>query len=127
MDDERNIMQTREGRMSFIEHEVTPEGKEIWKTVSKLPLITEDDECVGTFGIIQDITDFKLAEIESERFKSNYQKIMQLINNDWYTLVLNERGFIKRANKPFLDLFNTDEKSISNQFVDEFFDKYLIN
>ncbi|MDA3893074.1 MAG: PAS domain-containing protein [Salinivirgaceae bacterium] len=127
MADERNIMETRQGLINFVEHEITERGDDIWKTVSKIPLINADDKCIGTFGIISDITEFKVAEIESQRVNVNYNKIIDLINNNWYSFVLDEKGLVKQANEQFCQLFNTEISAIQNKFINDFLKDYLVS
>jgi len=75
MEDELEIIKSKEGRVNFIEHEITDSGKEIWKNVSKIPLFDENNNCVGIFASVYDITDFKLNEIENQKLKEELKKL----------------------------------------------------
>ncbi|MFC2137844.1 PAS domain S-box protein [Bacteroidota bacterium] len=67
--DEQKIMETRKGLLNFEEYEKKPDGEEIWKTVSKIPMINENNDCIGLFGIVNDISDFKKIEKELNELK----------------------------------------------------------
>ncbi|MBN2520819.1 MAG: PAS domain-containing protein [Bacteroidales bacterium] len=73
--DEQNIMKTKKALVNFEEYEKTPEGKEIWKVVSKIPMIDEKGECIGLFGIINEISDFK--KLEKEAIQKSQELEMQ--------------------------------------------------
>lgn len=73
MADEQQIMENMDGRFNFEEHEVNSKGEDMWKTVSKIPLIDDDKKCVGIFGIINDITEYKKNEIELIEYKKAKQ------------------------------------------------------
>jgi len=74
MADELEIIQNREPRINFVEHEVKDNGVEIWKNVSKIPLFDEDGSCIGLFASVYDITDFKLVELENKKLKEELAK-----------------------------------------------------
>jgi len=75
MADELEIMQSRKGRINFIEHEIKDNGEEIWKNVSKIPLIDDDGNCTGIFASVYDITDYKRAEMENMKLKEELKKL----------------------------------------------------
>jgi len=105
MADERQIMDSRKGMYNFIEHEILPNGDSVWKSVSKVPMITEKDQCIGIFGIIFDITDFKKAEVESERHKNNFNQLFEAINDALIKVSLNLNGEITDVNQLFCSVF----------------------
>lgn len=125
MFDEKHIMKSREGKVNFIEHEVTDKGEDMYKTVSKIPLIDEDDNCVGIFGIMTDITNFKLTEIEGEKCKNNYKKLTDFIDNYLISFKLDEQGNLTHANNKLCDLFGIKLTEIEGESADKIFSQYL--
>ena len=66
-DEEQEIIKKSKGIIDVIKHEVFENGAEQWSSITKMPLITEDGECIGTFGITKDITEIKKLELEAQR------------------------------------------------------------
>lgn len=124
--DELKIMNTRQGMVNFVENERLADGTEIWKTVSKIPLIDENDQCIGLFGIISDITDFKKAEIQSAQYKANYEQLFDIISQRYHVFVLNEEGKIKSMNQKVDQFFGNMTKAWQNEMIDAVFDKYRL-
>ena len=54
--DEKEILRTGQGIVNKIEKETWPDGRATWCSSTKLPLLDDAGEIVGTFGISQDIT-----------------------------------------------------------------------
>lgn len=67
LEDERQLMETGEPVLDKEERETWPDGRTTWVSTSKLPLLDDNDEIVGTFGISRDITERKEAEIALRR------------------------------------------------------------
>lgn len=64
--DEEQVMRTRKGIIDKVQHEFILNGIEQWVSTTKLPLINEHGECIGTFGISKDITYLKKLELEAQ-------------------------------------------------------------
>ena len=64
LEDERQIMRTREPVVGKEEKETWPDGSVTWVTSTKVPLLEPDGKVVGTFGVSRDITERKRAEAE---------------------------------------------------------------
>ena len=64
---EQEVIQTRQAIGSRTESGVLPDGEVAWSLMSKMPLIDERGEVVGTFGINKDITQQKNIELELEK------------------------------------------------------------
>ncbi|MDB4258649.1 PAS domain-containing protein [Akkermansiaceae bacterium] len=60
---ELRIMETLEGQVDVMEHEVWEDGHETWVMVTKMPWIGIDGEVKGTFGVTNDVTE--LVEIQN--------------------------------------------------------------
>lgn len=114
MADERKIMESRNGLINFVEHEVTSTGDDIWKNVSKIPLINDNDECVGTFGIITDITEFKKAEIKSGKYKQHFEQLFKALWDEALIVKTDTNGLVIETNPRFNDYFNIDKSQVLN-------------
>ena len=64
--DEREIIRTRKPVIGKAELVARPDGTVMWGLSSKMPLIDENDNVVGIFGISKDITSQKETEQELE-------------------------------------------------------------
>ncbi|MCG8701997.1 MAG: PAS domain-containing protein, partial [Bacteroidales bacterium] len=65
-EDEQFIIRTGKGVFDDIQHEVMQNGVEQWVSTTKLPLLNEDGECIGTFGISKDVSNLKQLEIRAK-------------------------------------------------------------
>jgi two-component system, sensor histidine kinase and response regulator len=82
--DEREIMRTREPRIGKIERETWPQGPDTWCSTTKMPLIDDQGQVVGTFGISSDITDRKRAEDEAEAERYLLHCLMDSVTDNIY-------------------------------------------
>lgn len=62
--DEQEIIRTGTPKIDYIEKELLPDGAERWITTTKLPLLNNTGEIIGTFGISKDITRMRMLEKE---------------------------------------------------------------
>jgi len=67
-EDEQKIMQTGVPVLGLEEKETWADGSETWVSTSKMPLLDDDEEIVGIFGISRDITEHKQSEIQAARY-----------------------------------------------------------
>lgn len=65
--DDQRVMATGVGRQRFIETRITPRNKPVWLRSFKKPWLGENHEILGVLCIYEDITEFKLAEINQKR------------------------------------------------------------
>lgn len=72
--DEKEIMEKRSGFTNVLQEEKMPDGSTIWNSVTKMPLIDENDKVIGTFGISKDVTDLKLIEIKAQEQNQEMQQ-----------------------------------------------------
>ncbi|MFN5966499.1 MAG: PAS domain S-box protein, partial [Pseudanabaena sp.] len=61
---DRQIMESNMPEMHLIQRKINPDkqGQSIWLDVSKLPIIDADGKTIGILGVLDDITQRKLAE-----------------------------------------------------------------
>lgn len=68
------IMQSNQPELHIIQRKVNPdqEGRLIWLDISKLPIINAEGKTIGILGVLDDITERKLAEeaLHAEQEKS---------------------------------------------------------
>ncbi len=62
--EEQNIIKSKIGVIDEVRHEVMDTGFQQWVSTTKLPLIDQQGNVMGTFGITKDITQFKMLELE---------------------------------------------------------------
>jgi PAS domain S-box-containing protein len=66
-EDEQKIIQTGIPVIGKMEKETWPDGHVTWALTSKWPLLNDQNETIGTFGISKDITVIKEAEAKLEQ------------------------------------------------------------
>lgn len=72
-EDEQEILESGTPMIGKIEKETFPDGTVGWALSTKMPLLDEDGQVIGTFGISRDFTDQKNMEdaLEQERNRLN--------------------------------------------------------
>lgn len=68
-DDEQNIIKTGKPLIDVIEKETWTDGSLSWVSTTKMPLLNEKNDTVGTFGISRDITKLMKMELLAEQEK----------------------------------------------------------
>jgi PAS domain S-box-containing protein len=66
---EQEIMQSGKPLVDEEELVVWPNGRETWVSTTKMPLLDQEGQIIGTFGISRDITERKRAEVALQRAK----------------------------------------------------------
>lgn len=66
-DEEQEIMKKGAGIIDEIRKRVDKDGRELWTSVTKLPMYDETGKCIGTFGISKNVTPLKKLEVEVKR------------------------------------------------------------
>jgi PAS domain S-box-containing protein len=110
-DDEQKIIKTKEGITNQLQKEKTADGITVWTIVTKLPLLTKEDDCVGTFGISRNVTQLKTLEIDSNKQKIELTGLIEAVKNSIYTVEYDLQGFIIDANEAMLELLKSDRES----------------
>jgi PAS domain S-box-containing protein len=80
---ELEIMKTGLPVVDLEEKETWPDGKETWVSTTKLPLLDNDGNIIGTFGISRDITEHKLVETELEKHRNHLEELVQQRTLEW--------------------------------------------
>jgi PAS domain S-box-containing protein len=68
-DKEQEIIRSGKPLVDEEERVVWPDGQETWVSTTKMPLLDQTGQIIGTFGISRDITDRKRAEIALQKAK----------------------------------------------------------
>ncbi|SMO52557.1 sensor histidine kinase [Gracilimonas mengyeensis] len=76
-EDEQQIMETRVPKIGIIEKETFTDGRVLWSSTSKFPLVDESEKVIGTFGISRDITARKQAEDKLKKSKKQLQNSLK--------------------------------------------------
>lgn len=84
--DEKMIMKTLKPVIGKIESGVSQAGSNCltWSSTTKMPLMNEDGEVIGTFGIARDITKQKMAEDALRNSEEKYRGIFENIQDVFY-------------------------------------------
>ncbi|HMB99392.1 MAG TPA: PAS domain S-box protein [Balneolaceae bacterium] len=85
-EDEKMIMKTGQPVIGKIESGVSQTGSNCltWSSTTKMPLLDEDGQVIGTFGIARDITKQKLAEEALRTSEEKYRGIFENIQDVFY-------------------------------------------
>jgi PAS domain S-box-containing protein len=66
---EQEIIRSGKPLVDVEERVVWPDGRETWVSTTKMPLLDETGQIIGTFGISRDITERKQAEVALQKAK----------------------------------------------------------
>ena len=75
--DEMEIIKTGKPIKNKIEKETREGGKVSWVTTTKMPLVSEDGEIIGTFGISSDISHIKNLENRAKEIEAKNQQLAE--------------------------------------------------
>ncbi len=65
--EEQKIIKAQKGFVDDIRKGIDENNKELWTSVTKLPIFDETGKCIGTFGISKNITKVKQLEVEVKK------------------------------------------------------------
>jgi len=126
-DDELKIMQTRKGIVNQLQREILPDGSVIWNSITKLPLLTNQGECIGTFGISKNVTDVKTLEIEAQRREAELNGVLNAVKASTYTVEYDMQGKITDVNDAFVKLLKIKKEEIIGSHHKDGYDKNNIS
>ncbi|MDA3890207.1 MAG: PAS domain-containing protein [Salinivirgaceae bacterium] len=109
--DEKHIMESGSGITNQLQKEHMTDGTVIWNSVTKLPLLTDEGTCMGTFGISKDVTQLKNLEIESTKQRSELTGVIDAIKKATLTIEYDKKGVVIDANQGILDLLKVTKKN----------------
>ncbi len=74
--DEQEIVRTGKPIIEKEEKETWPDGRETWVLTTKLPLMDDAGQIIGTMGISRDITERKRVERELEQYRVRLEELV---------------------------------------------------
>ncbi len=74
--DDLAVLESGIPRLSYDEPQTTPEGKQIWLSTSKVPLLNDSNEIIGVLGMYEDISERKKAETDKTRLLLRQRAIL---------------------------------------------------
>ncbi len=75
--DEQDILRTGRPILEAEEKETWPDGRETWVLTTKLPLVDEGGNIIGTMGISRDITERKRVESELQQYRVRLEELVK--------------------------------------------------
>jgi methyl-accepting chemotaxis protein len=111
-DDEKRIQETRQGIVDQLQEEVMPDGSSKWVNVTKLPLVANSGDCIGTFGISKDVTKLKQLEIDTHKREEELRGLIDAIKASTLTVEYDSNGIIIDVNQATLDLLKLEKEEI---------------
>jgi len=74
--DDRHVLQTGTEKLGYEEAQAGPDGRVRWLRTSKVPLRNRNDEIIGILGIHDDVTAWKDASLELERYRHHLESLV---------------------------------------------------
>ncbi len=120
-EDEKNIIENRTSIINKIEKETWQDGRVTWASTTKIPLIDENNNVYGTFGITRDITKLKKTEDVKDVLLKISSAVTSLNSIDLlYAFIHNAVGQLMSADNFYIAIYNSEADTISfPYFVDE--------
>lgn len=119
-EDEQNIIKNKTSIISKTEKEVWLDGRITWASTTKVPLLDENENVIGTFGITRDITELKKAELITEALLKISNAVTTLENiNNLYQFIHNAISDLMKAENFYIAIYNEERDTVSfPYFVD---------
>lgn len=119
--DEEEIINNRTSIINKIEKEIWQDGKITWASTTKIPLIDDNNNIYGTFGITRDITDLKKAEIIKEAlFKISSAVTSHIKIIEFFEFIHQTISELMRAENFYIAMYHQDTDTVSFPYwVDE--------
>jgi len=75
--DDRAVMASGIPKLDFEEPQTTPDGRTIWLSTSKVPLLGKDRQVIGILGIYADVTQRKQDADELDRYRQHLEQMIE--------------------------------------------------
>ncbi|MBF0620369.1 MAG: response regulator [Magnetococcales bacterium] len=72
--DDQAVISNKEPKLHYEEPRITPDGKTIWLSTSKIPLTNSDGAVIGVLGTYEDITERRAAAANLKRAKEDAEQ-----------------------------------------------------
>lgn len=127
--EEQEIMRTLKPIVDKVVHEQFDDGREQWVSTTKMPLVNNQGDVIGVWGISKVVTELKKAEIsaqemakEATAFKekltkceTEYKAIVRALDSGTLVAEFLPNGTFIRINKPMADLLGVKETDIAKK------------
>lgn len=111
-DGEQRIIKTGVGIVNQLEKEIKVDGSIIWNNITKMPLLTSDSSCIGTFGISKDVTEIKNLEEETQKQKTELLGIINAIKTITCVVEYDKNGYILDVNDNLLGILKLNKDNV---------------
>lgn len=115
LDTERPVIEKGESLLGIQETYFRPDGRIGWVSSNKWPLLDDDGNVIGLFGMSRDITDLVLIEQELKRKVSEFESIFD--SSALVTIYLKGGRRLHRVNKRFERLFGYTQEEVAGKHV----------
>ena len=105
--DDRAVMKSGVAKLFYEEPQTTPDGRSIWLSTSKIPLVDQDNETIGVLGIYEDITERKNMQDRVQHL-AHYDPLTDLPNRTLFEDRLQQALAIAKRDKAQLALIFID-------------------
>ncbi len=111
-EDEQAIIKSGEP-MEGVEEETTwKDGHVAWSSTSKMPLVDDDGNTVGTFGISRNITEHKMAELNAARYAEEIRRIKEEMEDDLCMAAELQKAFFPHSYPVFPEGVPLEESAV---------------
>lgn len=112
--DEEEIIKNKTSIINKIEKEIWQDGRITWANTTKIPLLDEEGNVYGTFGITRDITDLKKAEIIKEAmFKISSAVTAQMKISELFEFIHKTISELMRAENFYIAMYHQETDTVS--------------
>jgi len=113
---ELEIMKTGMSAVGLEEKETWPNGKESWVSTTKVPLLDNNGNIIGTFGISRDITEHKLALESRLASEIRYRRLFESAK-DGILILDAETGKIVDVNPYLIEMLGYSKEQLIEKVI----------